>query len=71
MANGFDPRMNARQGAAAGRVADQVDLGLRSYMLSVYNFMASGVLLTGVVAMLFAQSGYAATILAGPGILNM
>jgi len=70
MANGFDPRMNARQGAAAGRVADQVDLGLRSYMLSVYNFMASGVLLTGVVAMLFAQSGYAATILAGPGILK-
>ena len=70
MAHGFDPRINARQGAGAGRVADQVDLGLRSYMLSVYNFMASGVLLTGVVAMLFAQSGYAATILAGPGILK-
>jgi FtsH-binding integral membrane protein len=30
------------------------DAGLRSYMLSVYNYMASGVLLTGIVAMLFA-----------------
>jgi hypothetical protein len=30
------------------------DVGLRSYMLSVYNYMASGVLLTGIVALLFA-----------------
>ena len=30
------------------------DAGLRSYMLSVYNYMASGVLLTGIVALLFA-----------------
>src|SRR3546814_7447135 len=39
-------------------------------MLSVYNYMASGVLLTGVVAMLFASSGLAYQILAGPGILK-
>jgi FtsH-binding integral membrane protein len=32
------------------------DAGLRSYMLSVYNYMASGVLLTGIIAMLFANS---------------
>ena len=32
------------------------DAGLRSYMLSVYNYMASGVLLTGIVAMLVANS---------------
>jgi FtsH-binding integral membrane protein len=32
------------------------DVGLRSYMLSVYNYMASGVLLTGIIAMLFANS---------------
>ena len=71
MANNIDPRLNVRSsGAAAGGVAAEVDAGLRSYMLSVYNFMASGVLLTGIVAMLFAQSGYAATILAGPGILK-
>ena len=29
------------------------DEGLRSYMLSIYNYMASGVLLSGVVALLF------------------
>ena len=28
-----------------------IDQGLRSYMLKVYNYMASGVLLTGVVAL--------------------
>jgi hypothetical protein len=32
--------------------------------------MASGVLLTGIVAMLFANSGYAAAILGGPGLLK-
>lgn len=35
------------------------DQGLRRYMLSIYNYMASGVLLSGVVAMLFASSGMA------------
>jgi FtsH-binding integral membrane protein len=39
-------------------------------MLSVYNYMASGVLLTGIVALLFAQSGLAYQILAGPGLLK-
>ena len=34
-----------------------IDQGLRSYMLKVYNYMASGVLLTGVVALfLFTMS---------------
>jgi FtsH-binding integral membrane protein len=42
------------------------DGGLRSYMLSVYNYMASGVLLTGIVAMLFASSGYAAQVMRTP-----
>jgi FtsH-binding integral membrane protein len=40
--------------------------GLRSYMLSVYNYMASGVLLTGIIAMLFANSGYGAQVMATP-----
>ena len=31
------------------------DAGLRSYMLSVYNYMASGVLLTGIVALGFRE----------------
>jgi FtsH-binding integral membrane protein len=60
MANGFDPRLGAQPSPATtiGRDSVAVDAGLRSYMLSVYNYMASGVLLTGIVAMLFARSGY-------------
>jgi FtsH-binding integral membrane protein len=58
MANGFDPRIGAAPRTATtldGRTA--VDAGLRSYMLSVYNYMASGVLLTGIVALAMAYSG--------------
>jgi uncharacterized protein len=47
-----------------------VDAGLRAHMLSVYNYMASGVLLTGVVALLFSQWDGAYDILFGPGILK-
>jgi FtsH-binding integral membrane protein len=59
MANGFDPRATASPQTAAtiGREGAVYDAGLRSYMLSVYNYMASGVLLTGIVAMLMASSG--------------
>ena len=72
MANGFDPRATAAPHTAdtLGRDSVAYDAGLRSYMLSVYNYMASGVLLTGVVALLFARSGAAETILMGPGILK-
>ena len=37
------------------------DAGLRSYMLSVYNYMASGVLVTGIVALLFLNSPFFAS----------
>jgi FtsH-binding integral membrane protein len=71
MANWSDPRATAApQPGTIGRESVAFDAGLRSYMLSVYNYMASGVLLTGIVAMLFANSGYAAAILGGPGILK-
>ena len=30
----------------------KIDQGLRSYMLKVYNYMSSGVLLTGIVALI-------------------
>lgn len=42
------------------------DAGLRSYMLSIYNYMASGVLLSGIVALLAATSGFAEAIFATP-----
>lgn len=71
MANGFDPRATATaRPTTVGRESVAFDAGLRSYMLSVYNYMASGVLLTGIVAMLFASSGLAAQILGGPGLLK-
>lgn len=57
-------------GRVATADAAAVDAGLRSYMLRVYNWMASGLLLTGIVAYviantpalmnLFWQVGYAA-----------
>lgn len=59
------PGADAR-GNATGIVHDE---GLRSHMLSIYNYMASGVLLTGVIALLFAQSGLAAQVLNG-GLLT-
>ena len=42
------------------------DAGLRKHMLSIYNYMASGVLLTGVVALLTARSGLAIQFAQGP-----
>ena len=65
MQNQFDPHMTAPSGAVGvPRVAR--DAGLRSYMLSVYNYMASGVLLTGIVALLFYTSGLAEQVLSTP-----
>jgi len=55
---------------SVGTGAAAYDAGLRSYMLSVYNYMASGVLLTGIVSLLFARSGAAEAILFGPGALK-
>jgi len=56
MANQVDPRLAFPQ-VRRDTTAASFDAGLRSYMLSVYNYMASGVLLTGLIALLFAQSG--------------
>jgi len=43
-------------GRTAAADAAAVDAGLRSYMLRVYNWMASGLLLTGIVAYVIASS---------------
>ncbi|GAA0733244.1 Bax inhibitor-1/YccA family protein [Sphingomonas japonica] len=74
MANWSDPRTTAAPfatGADTRSVA--YDAGLRSYMLSVYNYMASGVLLTGIVALLFSMGGTsspAAAVFMSGGILK-
>ena len=54
-----------RNAAAPGTFADSatIDAGLRAYMLRVYNYMAAGVGLTGIVAMLTYQ-------LTGPALLQ-
>lgn len=73
MANWNDPRPERTGfGASPSLNGDAVgkgvtyDAGLRRHMLSIYNYMASGVLLSGVVAMLFAQSGFAAQVMMTP-----
>ena len=69
MQNDFDPRTTTTgydPAVSVGVPRAARDAGLRSYMLSVYNYMASGVLLTGIVALLFASSGLAAQVLATP-----
>jgi len=43
-----------------------VDQGLRRHMLSIYNYMTSGVLLTGIVALLTASTGLVYSIATGP-----
>ena len=71
MANWSDPRSNAAAFASASDVRGAAyDAGLRSYMLAVYNYMTSGILLTGIVALGFAMSGLAAQIFVGGGILK-
>jgi len=72
MANWNDPQLDrpgfgaspSLNGAAIGRAT--YDQGLRRHMLSIYNYMASGVLLSGVVALLFASSGLALQIMVTP-----
>lgn len=73
MANWSDPRATAYGGPASATQDAAFDAGLRSYMLSVYNYMASGVLLTGIVALAFSWGGVtspAAQLFINGGILK-
>ena len=74
MAQWSDPRVTGTHstvtGADLGVGAVAVDAGLRAHMLKVYNYMASGVLLTGIVAMLFASSAFGQDVMINGGILR-
>jgi FtsH-binding integral membrane protein len=59
-----------RYGATVTRAEALIDEGLRQYMLRVYNFMASGLALTGVVAYLVAMSPTALGVVYGNPILT-
>src|ERR671923_1575149 len=62
MALGSQPRWTVR--SADAQVG--IDVGLRDYMLRVYNYMASGLALTGIVAYVAAYSGFYASIAHSP-----
>jgi FtsH-binding integral membrane protein len=62
MALGSQPRWTVQ---TAGTRAD-IDVGLRDYMLRIYNYMASGLALTGIVAYVAAYSGFYAAIARTP-----
>ncbi len=68
MQNWSDPRTTSAADPAlhVGVPSAARDAGLRSYMLSVYNTMASGVLWTGIVALVLAQIGVAQTLVENP-----
>ena len=64
MALGPNPKFSLRTGqmSPAEAAAAEIDVGLREYMLRVYNFMASGLALTGIIAYGSANT---------PAILNL
>ena len=63
----YDRNVAARGFGAAGQAA-VIDAGLRAYMLRIYNYMAAGVALTGVVAYFTFQ---AAVVDSGAGQLAL
>jgi FtsH-binding integral membrane protein len=55
----FEPRTTTTGYGSVPRAGGAVvfDAGLRKHMLSIYNYMTSGVLLSGIVALLFSWGG--------------
>jgi len=71
MANWSDPRAAATASATTTAGRDVAfDAGLRKHMLSVYNYMASGVLLTGIVAYGAALMGIPQALFTGGNLLG-
>jgi uncharacterized protein len=60
----FDRNIAAHGGAGAR--AQAIDVGLRDYMLRVYNYMASGLALTGIIAYLGYRTDFYASIAGSP-----
>lgn len=73
MVNQVDPRFGrglAAAGLRTGESAAEYDAGLRKHMLSVYNYMMSGVLLTGVVALGMNMTGWVNALVSPTGGLS-
>ena len=59
----YDPRTSARWGQSVGSATGmQVDQGLRTYMLGVYNYMTLGLAITGVFALGLKMVGTVETV---------
>ncbi len=71
MAFGPDNKFSLRTAEMDGATAEavQIDEGLRAYMLRIYNYMASGLALTGIIALATAQSESLMQIIFGGGAL--
>jgi len=67
MALGSQPRWSAPPAYGAAQAG--IDAGLRDYMLRIYNYMASGLALTGIVSYVFAQYLFAHPALARSPIM--
>ena len=52
----FSPDYRTYPRASAATTAAVLDAGLRAYMLRVYNWMSSGLLLTGIIAYTIANT---------------
>jgi len=52
----FSPDYRTYSGAPAAASAEVLDAGLRAYMLRIYNWMSSGLLITGIVAYAIANT---------------
>ena len=59
----FDKQNTATKSSVSEAIIDQ---GLRAYMLKVYNYMASGVLLTGIISLLVFKFSGGMNITLGP-----
>ncbi len=76
MALGPDNRFTLDTRGVAGTATDadraaraaEIDVGLRQYMLQVYNYMASGLALTGIVAYAVSTSETAMQVIFGTGL---
>ncbi|MBK8631336.1 MAG: Bax inhibitor-1/YccA family protein [Sphingomonadales bacterium] len=71
MANWSDPRsLGPDAGYNVGSASAATDAGLRSYMLSVYNYMICGVLLTAMVSLGFASSSFGQDVILNGGAMR-
>jgi uncharacterized protein len=59
-------RSSPEIGIGVPRAGIAIDAGLRAYMLRVYNFMAGGLAVTGIVSYIAASSGFYQSIAATP-----